>query len=60
MKSLYKVIRKGSAFNSYGPTPDQLISTHRSESAALKGFERCTGQAIVVDPQGVTIASRMC
>ena len=59
-KQFYQVIVKGSSFASYGPTPDRVISSHCSESAALKAFDRYVGNAALIDPWGITLASRIC
>ena len=60
---LYKSLCKGSGFTSLGPTPDRIISTHRSEGAALAAFEKYNGPAVVKafckDDSGLTIAYKL-
>jgi hypothetical protein len=59
----YKIIRKGSAFTAYGPTPDSILSTHRTERAARAAFDRlpiAAGCAALIDGKGETIVYRLC
>jgi hypothetical protein len=60
---LYKLLCKGSGFTSLGPTPDRIISTHRSERAALAAFEKYKGPAVIKafckDASGLTIAYKL-
>jgi hypothetical protein len=59
----YQIIRKGSAFTAYGPTPNRVLSTHRTERAARAAFDRlpiAAGCAALVDGKGQTIVYRLC
>jgi hypothetical protein len=59
----YQIIRKASGFNAYGPTPSAILSTHRTERAALAAFDRlpiAAGCAAVIDGKGQTLVYRLC
>ena len=59
----YRIIRKGAGFNAYGPTPDSILSTHRTERAARAAFDRlpiAAGCAALIDGKGQTIIYRLC
>ena len=59
----YKIIRNGSGFNAYGPTPDVTLSTHKTERAARAAFDRlpiAAGCAALIDGKGETIVYRLC
>ena len=59
----YKIIRKGSAFTAYGPTPDVTLSIHRTERTARAAFDRlpiAAGCAALIDGKGQTIIYRLC
>jgi hypothetical protein len=59
----YQIIRKGSAFTAYGPTTNDILSTHRTERAARAAFDRlpiAAGCAALIDGKGQTIVYRLC
>jgi hypothetical protein len=59
----YQIICNGSAFNAYGPTPNDILSTHRTERAARAAFDRlpiAAGCAALIDGKGQTIVYRLC
>jgi len=55
----YRIVRKSGSFNQYGPAPDVVLSTHRTESAALKAFDRVLGRAVLIAPNGQIINHRI-
>lgn len=60
---VYRIIRKGSGFNAYGPTPNDILSTHRTVRAARAAFDRlpiAAGCAALIDGNGQTLVYRLC
>jgi hypothetical protein len=49
MKPVYEVIRKGTTFTSLGPSPDKLLSRHKSYDAAKKAFDKAMGNVRLVE-----------
>ena len=55
----YRVVRKGTTFTAYGMTPDRVLSQHRTLEAAQRAFDRVTGAAVLVGPEGSTLDHRI-
>jgi hypothetical protein len=59
----FQIIRKGSTFSAYGPAPDAILSTHRTERGARAAFDRLpigVGSAALIDGKGQTLVYRLC
>ena len=54
-----RVVRRGTTFTAYGPTPDCVLSQHRTLEAAQQAFDRVTGAAVLVGPEGSTLNHRI-
>ena len=48
----YEVIQSGTTFTEFGPTPDKVLSKHKSYDAARKVFDRATGNRRLVEWYG--------
>jgi len=55
----YTIVRKGSGFTAYGPTPDVTLSRHRTEGAAQRAFDRVVGRAVLLSPEGKQLNHRI-
>lgn len=55
----YRVVRKGTTFTAYGMTPDRVLSQHRTLEAAQRAFDRVTGSAVLIGPEGTTLNHRI-
>jgi hypothetical protein len=58
-KPKFQVIRKGTGWTQFGPTPDTILSSHTTLSAAQKAFDKVLGAAILKDPSGATVNHRI-
>ena len=55
----FRVVRKGTTFTTYGPTPDLVLSQHRTIEAAQRAFDRVVGRAVLIGPDGSTLNHRI-
>ena len=55
----YQVVRRGTSFTAHGPTPDQVLSKHRTYEAARRAFDRIDGRAQLIGPDGKMIDHRI-
>ena len=58
-KTVYRIVRKGAGFNQYGPTPDRVLSQHRTTEAAQRAFDRIVGHAVLLAPDGPVLNHRI-
>ncbi len=49
MKPSYEVIRQSTTFTQFGPSPETLLSRHKSYDAAKKAFDNATGNTRLVE-----------
>jgi hypothetical protein len=59
MAKQFKVIRRGTSFNQYGPTPDTVLSCHKTYEAARKSFDAGWGAKQLIGPDGKVIDNRI-
>lgn len=52
MKPRYEVLRRGTTFTAFGPSPETLISKHASLAAARKAFNSLCGNHVLVEVYG--------
>ena len=55
----YQIIRKGTGWSQYGPDPDRVLSRHKTEAAAQRAFDRLTGHAVLIGPDGSQLNHRI-
>jgi hypothetical protein len=55
----FRVVRKGTSFTAYGLTPDRVLSQHRTIETAQRAFDRITGAAVLIGPEGSTLNHRI-
>jgi hypothetical protein len=55
----FRVVRKGTSFTAYGATPDRVLSQHRTIETAQRAFDRITGAAVLIGPDGSTLNHRI-
>jgi hypothetical protein len=48
----YEVIRMGTTFTQFGPSPETVLSKHKDYDAARKAFDRATGNRRLVEWYG--------
>jgi hypothetical protein len=45
----YEVVRQGTTFTQFGPSPDTVLSRHKSYESARRAFDRATGNIRLVE-----------
>lgn len=62
-KRTYEIIRMGTTFTQFGPSPETVLSRHSSYDAARKVFDRTSGNIRLVEITGtqrLVLDAAMC